>query len=309
MKVDDSGVAQQSSHLKTQDEKVSLDVSEGTKLLDSQGEALASLSASEVTSPPAPPAKNAIVSAYDFGPDGATFEPAITLTMNYTPDTLPEGVNESELYIACWDGSQWQTLDSTVDTTTHTVTAKVSHFSQFAVMGTSAIPEVEEAESAATTSLPDDNGTNTMDAKEAGVEALASPSTFDLSKLSFLSITAKVGEKVTISVTVTNAGGQSGSYDLTLKIDDDIFDTTRVTLAAGASKEVNFTVVKDTAGTYAVDINGKAGTFVIKDKSSWWNTFTGNISGWWSNISGNIAQLLSRAGNSISEWWEDRTGK
>ncbi|TSA54392.1 MAG: hypothetical protein D4R38_02405, partial [Dehalococcoidia bacterium] len=202
LKVNSSGVVQQSSQLKSQDEKVSLDVAEGTKLLDSQGKALNLLSASEVTSPPTPPAENAIVSAYDFGPDGATFEPAITLTMNYTPDTLPEGVNEEELYIAYWDGSQWQILESTVDTTAHTVSAKVSHFTQFAVIGTSAISETEEAEPVAPSPSPDDAG-NTMDAKEARVEALASPSTFDLSKLSFLPITAKVGEKVTISVTVT----------------------------------------------------------------------------------------------------------
>jgi hypothetical protein len=40
--------------------------------------------------------------------------------------------------------------------------------------------------------------------------------------------------------------------------------TKGVTLAGGASEEVTFTTSKDAGGTYAVDLNGLPGTFVVK---------------------------------------------
>jgi len=55
LKVNTSGIVQQSCQPKTSDGKVSLDIAEGTKLLDSQGSALDSLSASKVASPSALP--------------------------------------------------------------------------------------------------------------------------------------------------------------------------------------------------------------------------------------------------------------
>ena len=96
-----------------------------------------------------------------------------------------------------------------------------------------------------------------------------------------------------------HSGRYTGSYDLSLKIDDGIVDTARVTLAAGASEEVKFTVVKDTAGTYAVDINGEAGTFVTKKQSSWWNNLTGNIGNWWNNTVGSIGRWFGGIGDNI----------
>ena len=95
-----------------------------------------------VTEPAAAPTERVIVSAYDFGPDGATFAPAITLTITYDPETLAAGVSEEELYLAYWDGSQWVALESTIDTTANTVTAEVSHFTQFALIGAVPAPVV-----------------------------------------------------------------------------------------------------------------------------------------------------------------------
>jgi len=33
---------------------------------------------------------------YDLGPDGATFDPPITLMIMYDPDEIPEGYNEED---------------------------------------------------------------------------------------------------------------------------------------------------------------------------------------------------------------------
>jgi len=368
LEVNRSGVVQQSLQLKTTDEKVSLDIAEGTKLLDSQSSALDSLSASEVTSPSAPPSESAIVCAYDFGPDGATFEPAITLCISYSPESLPELMTEDELYIAYWDGLQWQSLESTVDAEAGTVSAEINHFTQFAVIGELVSPAAEpvvepevepaaepEAEPAAEPALTgftisglsitpseveadetvtvvvivtnnDDSrnsytvilkingveeatkqatvdadvsqrvrfsvarntaGTYEVDVSEltgsfvvkgaavAVVKELA-PATFSLGVLSISPAEVEIGEEVTVGVTVTNAGGQSGSYEVTLKVDNAVVDTALITLVAGVSEEVAFTTSRDTAGSYTANINGRTGTFVVKVKETapqlidWW---------------------------------------
>jgi len=63
---------------------------------------------------------------------------------------------------------------------------------------------------------------------------------------------------------VTNNGELSGSYDVTLKIDDSIEATNNITLAGGASQNVTFAVSKYIANTYSVNVNEVSGTFVVK---------------------------------------------
>jgi len=128
------GASDASGQISTTDGNIFFSVDAGTKLLDAQNQPIIQITASIPTSMPAPPSQNAIVLPYDFGPDGATFEPPMTLTLKYDPATLPQGVNESTLYIAYWDGSQWQMLPSTVDTVAKTLTVMISHFTDYAVM-------------------------------------------------------------------------------------------------------------------------------------------------------------------------------
>jgi len=87
--------------------------------------------------PPAPPADTTVVSLYDAGPHGATFDPPITLTLHYDPDEIPERVSERDLVIAVWDkdAGEWVTLEGcTVDTVNSTISAPVSHFSRYSVI-------------------------------------------------------------------------------------------------------------------------------------------------------------------------------
>ncbi|MFC1943587.1 CARDB domain-containing protein, partial [Chloroflexota bacterium] len=119
-----------------------------------------------------------------------------------------------------------------------------------------------------------------------------------LSMLSISPAEVEIGKEVTVNVTITNAGDQSGSYEATLKVNNTVVETTETTLAAGTSKEVTFTTAMDTAGTYTVDVNGKTGTFVVKETRSWWGNVTDNISNWWGNVTDNI-----------SNWWKNVIGK
>ncbi len=90
------------------------------------------------------------------------------------------------------------------------------------------------------------------------------PARFVLSERTITPAEINIGEKVTISLKVTNTGDLSGSYKVSLKIDDAVVETKDVTLAGKASQTISFTVTKDVAGTYTVGIDGLSGTFKVK---------------------------------------------
>jgi hypothetical protein len=140
-KVNSAGLLQNAVQLKTADGKVILDIAQGTKLLRDRFDPVTVISGSVSPSPAAAPEGWALILAFSFGPDGANFNPAITLTMSYDPTKLPENVAEKDLYIAYYDGTKWQKLDSVVDTGKKTVSTKILHFSQYAIMGTVVVPQ------------------------------------------------------------------------------------------------------------------------------------------------------------------------
>ena len=90
------------------------------------------------------------------------------------------------------------------------------------------------------------------------------PATFTTADLTITPGEVNIGENVTISVSVANTGDLAGSHKVTLKIDNVVASTYPITLAAGASREVSFTTFKDVAATYAVNVDGLIGTFVVK---------------------------------------------
>lgn len=70
-------------------------------------------------------------SVYDIEPTGTTFATPVTLKFSYTPDELPAGSAPVFLRVNLRDGSTWDSLPSIVDTTAHTVTAQLAHFSTY----------------------------------------------------------------------------------------------------------------------------------------------------------------------------------
>ena len=225
-----SGLLTEDVTAKSTDELCQLTINEGTKPLRKTGYRLSAIVMAEMKEPPAPPPNaNVIGLVYDFAPDGATFDPPATLTFTYDPDEIPEGVSPENLVIAIWDeaAEEWVNLVSTVDTATETISASVSHFTAFTVI------------------------------------ASTQPAAFETSYLTVLPGEVEPGEKVTISVKVTNTGDLSESYEVTLKIDKVVVATEDVTLAGGTSGTVTFTTSKDAAGTYNVNVNGLSSTFTV----------------------------------------------
>ena len=148
--VSPAGVFLESVTAISEDELCSLNIPEGTVGLTEELEPLREITLVIMDEPPPLPEDAHIVGlAYDFGPDGATFDPAITLEYTYDPADIPEGVAEEDLVIAYYDqaAGEWVELEGyVVDTENNTITAPVSHFTTFAVIARApAAPEAPPA--------------------------------------------------------------------------------------------------------------------------------------------------------------------
>ncbi|UCC58164.1 MAG: hypothetical protein JSW14_07385 [Candidatus Bathyarchaeum sp.] len=97
---------------------------------------------------------------------------------------------------------------------------------------------------------------------------LVSPAEFQVSDLEVTPLDVKGGEEVTVSVKVTNVGGQTGSYTLSLFINQTTEDTRTVTLDKGESTTTEFKVTKQTPGTYNIEIAGLVSGFTVKEANS-----------------------------------------
>ncbi|GAI91266.1 unnamed protein product, partial [marine sediment metagenome] len=201
--IDSEGKILKTIEATSEDGNLTITIPEDTIALDKHGKPLSTLTTEVDPSPPDPPeGANIIGLVYDFGPSGATFAPPITFTWSYDPDDLPEGVAEEDLVIAYYDedAGEWVECECTVDTETHTITASVSHFTIFAIIG---VPK---------------------------------PAAFALSSLVISPAEVAPGEKVNISVSLANTGGLEGSYTVVLKINGLKEAEQSITIAAGASK-------------------------------------------------------------------------
>ena len=77
------------------------------------------------------------MAALELGPSGATFNPPVTVNMQYDPSTLPAGAGEGDLIIAFYDTTTgtWIPLNNIViDTVHNTISCTTTHFTQFAVI-------------------------------------------------------------------------------------------------------------------------------------------------------------------------------
>jgi len=133
--IDQGGYIHGNYELTSKDGTVTLDLPESNGCWNSAGQVLTSINAGITTAPPATTNDDAMVLAYTFGPDGANFNPALTLTLKYDPAISTAKVLENSLYAEGYDGSQWQRLDGVINKAQKTITIQISHFSTYAVMG------------------------------------------------------------------------------------------------------------------------------------------------------------------------------
>jgi len=89
------------------------------------------------------------------------------------------------------------------------------------------------------------------------------PANLSASSLSISSQQVEPGEQVTISINVANTGGETGSYNAILYINGVVEDNQSVSVAAGTSETVIFTVSESQAGVYDVSLAGQSGQFEV----------------------------------------------
>ncbi|MDP3880158.1 MAG: helix-turn-helix domain-containing protein [Dehalococcoidales bacterium] len=235
----DTGVFTRTVTAQSSNGNANLNITTGTIGRTQAGNRLTQLSITIIVDPPGPPSNaNFVGSTYDLGPDGATFDPPITLSLTYNPADIPAGVSEEDLAIAWWNQAtgEWVILDGAViNTATHTISAPVSHFTPFAILAMQPVSSI--------------------------------PAAFTTSGLTVSPAEVNSGEAVTIKITVTNTGGLTESYQLSLKINNVVEDTKSVTLAGGASQVVSFTANRDAAGPYTVAIDSLSDTFTVRAPS------------------------------------------
>jgi hypothetical protein len=215
------------------DNMLTVTIFRNTKPKDSSGDLLRSFDVSLSEEPPPPPEKGNIIGLpYDFKPKGATFDPPLGLTMMYDPANLPAGVSEEDLVIAYYDQDtgKWMECSCTCDAEHHCITARVAHFTSFAIIAYPPPP---------------------------------APAAFSLSNLSIQPAEVRPGETVTVTVTITNTGGMEGVYSLVLEVNDVEEAVQEISVAAGGVESTSFKVSKQEAGTYAVDVSGLTGSFNV----------------------------------------------
>jgi hypothetical protein len=217
---------------KSENGLVQLSIAQGVIAKDKDGKGLKTVSIKEVTDTLSSPVKSTIIGkVYDFGPDGATFEPAISLSFKYDQETLPEGLPEKNLSIATWDAAvkAWVELGGTVDLTAGTITITVSHFSRYTII------------------------------------AHTRPASFSIDSLEVSPAETAAGDTVTVKVVAANTGDLPGEYTAILKINGDVESTQKTVIAGSSTSLLTFTFTRDNPDIYEIDVNGKTASFTIQE--------------------------------------------
>ena len=118
-------------------QNIEIVIAQGTKVVEEGGGAAGPISVTTMDQLPTPPVNYSVSKAYEFNPEGIQFSNgAAYITLGYTANDIPNGVDESQLKAATFDTEtlQWVFLDSDIDTEANTITFSTTHFSVFAIV-------------------------------------------------------------------------------------------------------------------------------------------------------------------------------
>ncbi len=218
----------------------SLNIARGTVGRDQSGNALrqVALLHSEETHA-APEGYEVIGSSHVVMPDGADFSPLVSLTVMLGSAALPPDIEIGSVYLARWDGSKWQPLETTVSSSNTSAMSGIGGYGVYALIGKVTSPTLAPV-------------------------APSSPANFTLSDVVVSRSKVAPGETVTISGKVENLGGTGGEYEAALKIDGKQESSKKVFVEAGLTGTVSFDVVRSALGYYRVDLNGSTASFNVE---------------------------------------------
>ncbi|MGQ9546750.1 MAG: PKD domain-containing protein, partial [Dehalococcoidia bacterium] len=209
----------------------------------------------ELEDRPAAPENSVVLVAFNVTPANAVFDRDIFLTLGLNETQLPENVlNVTMAYYDAVAGA-WVPLEYEAGGPPNSVaelslTAPINHFSIFGVL----------AEVAPTPPPPPARFVPSGLKIDPSEEKIWEAVTF----------VTRTGETVTISANIANKGGEEGTYTAVLKLDGETKGTKTVTLAAGQSESVSFTVSGLDYGQHEVDLAGLPGEFTTSRTIQWW---------------------------------------
>jgi hypothetical protein len=228
------GVFTQAVSFQSADQNLTVDIPRNTTGQTKGGDPLPEVRITAAPQAPDPPQDMGFIGLeYDLEPDGATFDPPISITFTYNPNWIPAGLGPDSLTVGYYDTDteQWVMLDAsdiTIDPATNTISAKISHFTYYGVM------------------------------------AHTAPAKFTVSSLTYPTTSIAIAEKATISAMVANSGDVAGTHKVVLKINGVTVASKSVKVAGHDSKTVTFETVQGKAGSYKVEIDGQTGTFTVE---------------------------------------------
>ncbi|MCK5212484.1 MAG: hypothetical protein KAQ74_01065 [Dehalococcoidia bacterium] len=212
-------------------------IPDGTPALDADGIEITDVSV-HIETPHDIPADMLILGdVYDIEPDGATFDPPLPIILPFNPADVPDGVRDSQLRIAFFDDENetWVEIASVVDEDDMTVSAAVSHLTEFSIM----LPKPED-------SLP------------------LTASGFSISSPTIAPSAPQVGDTIIVSV-ATRYGGtaQEATCPVSLTLNGEMLQQKEITLGPGESATVTFSLLAQAEATCDIAVNGMTGTFTV----------------------------------------------
>ncbi|MFH1032029.1 MAG: cohesin domain-containing protein [Chloroflexota bacterium] len=216
------------------DIKANLFIGKGTVVKNRADSVLSSIAVEKMVTPPDASQNTEIIGgAYDIGPNGARFEPPALLTLKYEVKLIPEGIPEENLYIATWNevNHSWERMACTVAPGNDSISANLDHLSIYTIM--------------------------------AGTR----PASFVVADLAVSPAEVSPGGSLKISARVTNNGDLGGSYEVKLKIDNEVVRTQTVTLKGDASQTVSFNVDSGSSGRHTVSVDNLYANYQVKEST------------------------------------------
>jgi hypothetical protein len=91
---------------------------------------------------------------------------------------------------------------------------------------------------------------------------------FEISNLVISPAEADTGQSITISATIRETNNISGIYEGTLRIDGAVEETKALTVGPEVTTKITFTVSKNEAGVYSVNLDGLTGSFTVTGETT-----------------------------------------
>ncbi|MBI3931540.1 MAG: helix-turn-helix domain-containing protein [Chloroflexi bacterium] len=187
------------------------------------------------------PGDTAVADTYEIDAGGgeAIFDHPVELSIKYNDRLIPSEFPEANLAIFKFnpENNQWERQVSAVNPEENTSETRIKNLSKYTVLARSAVvtPPVEAP----------------------------APAAFSVSGLTVRPAEVQSKEAVNISVVVANTGGTEGSYTVVLKINGVKDAEKSLTIAAGGSQIVTFSVIREKAGSYSVAVADLSASFTV----------------------------------------------